>query len=162
VGIVTYKALFARLCRALAGEDANPRSKRLRFETAGMPTVHLAYTIEDCNLASPASDAPAGCGVDVFADWTFGRLFGEFDDEGANRLRTRLGLAGSWLAVFVSELTHLARQIPYAQINDRHPACRRQNSAHRSASACLPGLTPGLNRLTSVLTIWKSGGRPGA
>ena len=162
MGIITYKALFARLCRALAGEDANPRSKRLRFETAGVPTVHLAYTIEDCNLASPASDAPAGCGVDVFADWTFGRLFGEFDDEGANRPRTRLGVAGSWLAVLVPERTPLAGQIPYAQINARHPACRGQNSAYGPASACLPGLTPGLNRLTSILTIRNSGGRPGA
>ena len=40
--------------------------------------------------------------------------------------------------VLVSERTPLTGQIPYAQINDRHPACRGQNSAYRPASMSAP------------------------
>jgi hypothetical protein len=105
VSIITYKSLFARFARSLAKDESNSGSKRLKFETSGAPTIYLAYTIEDWDLASPAADALAGCGVDIHADWTLGRLFTEFDDEAAILLRTRLSLAGSWLVVLVSERT---------------------------------------------------------
>jgi len=113
VSILTYKSLFERSCQALAGEDAKPKSKRLKFETAGAPTIYLAHTIEDWDLASPAAGALAGCGVDIHAEWTSARLLDDFDDEAAERLRARLGLAGSWLVVLVSERTPLTGRIPW-------------------------------------------------
>jgi hypothetical protein len=113
VSILTYKSLFERSCQALAGEDSKPKSKRLKFETAGAPTVYLAHTIEDWDLASPAAGALAGCGVDIHAEWTSARLLDDFDGEAAERLRARLGLAGSWLVVLVSERTPLTGRIPW-------------------------------------------------
>ena len=89
------------------------RSKRLKFETAGAPTVYLAYTIEDWNLASPAAAALAACGVDIYAEWSCGQLFEGFDAAAADRLRTRIGMHGSWLVVLVSERTPLNDRIPW-------------------------------------------------
>jgi len=113
VSVITYKSLFARFTKSLAEGDSAPKSKRLKFETAGAPAVYLAYTIEDWDLVSPAAAALAGCGVDAFTDWVFGRLFAEFDHEAANQLRARLGLAGSWLVVLASECTPLTGRIPW-------------------------------------------------
>jgi hypothetical protein len=99
MSILTHKSLFARFARSYAQDDSATKSKRLKFETAGAPTVYLAHTIEDWDLAGPAADALAGCGIDIHAEWSSARLFEDFDDGAANRLRARLGLDGSWLVV---------------------------------------------------------------
>ena len=113
MSIITYKSLFARSCRALAEGDLAPPSKRLKFETAGAPTVYLAHTIEDWDIEAPAADALAGCGVDIYAEWLSARLFEGFNDEAETRLRIRLGLDDSWLVVLVSERTPLTGRIPW-------------------------------------------------
>jgi hypothetical protein len=105
VSIITYKSLFARFARSLAKDDSNTKSKRLKFETPGAPTIYLAHVFEDWDMASPAADALAACGVDTHVDWCCGRMFTEFDEKAELMLSTRLGLPWSWLVVLVSERT---------------------------------------------------------
>jgi hypothetical protein len=113
LSIISYKSLFGRFARSLAAAGSGPKSKRLKFETAGAPTVYLGYTIEDWDLASPAAGALAGCGVDIFPEWTSAQLFKGFDDDAENRLQARLGLDGSWLVVLISERTPQIGRIPW-------------------------------------------------
>ena len=110
---MTYKSLFARFARSLGEGERAPRSRQLKFQTPGAPTIYLAHVFEDWGLVSQAGGALAVCGVDVYADWLFGRMLDDFDREAEDRLRRRLGRKGSWLAVLVSELTPLGGRISW-------------------------------------------------
>jgi len=61
----------------------------------------------------PPPGAVTGCGTDIHADWSYARMFDDSDDETAEHLRTRLGLAGSRLVVLVSERTPPTGRIPW-------------------------------------------------
>jgi hypothetical protein len=103
MSIVTFKNLFARACRSWAVGDIATPSKRLKYPTGGAPTMYLTHVFADWDLEAHAADALATYGVDIYVEWSSGRLFDDFDVKAAEHLRSRIGFPDDWLVALISE-----------------------------------------------------------
>lgn len=113
MSILTSESLFARFASSLAEDETGKRSKLLKYQTDGAPTVYLAYVFEDWGMAGEAAGALATCGADIHCDWSAARLFDVNQDE-VERLRIKLGNPDAWLVALVSERTKDIERIRWA------------------------------------------------